>query len=53
MIKINCTGSDFINIDDLHEFQGELKERSADDVDKIIRSIKKHGFSFPFFVWCG
>ena len=51
MIKINCTGSDFINIDDLTEFQGELKERSADDVDKIIRSIKKHGFSFPFFVW--
>ena len=51
MIKINCTGSDFINIDDLHEFQGELKERSADDVDKIIRSIKKHGFSFPFFIW--
>lgn len=51
MIKINCTGSDLINIDDLTEFQGELKERSADDVEKIIRSIKKHGFSFPFFVW--
>lgn len=51
MIDINCTGSAKINIDDLTEFQGELKERSAGDVEKIIKSIKKHGFSFPFFVW--
>ena len=50
-IDINCTGSDTINIDDLTEFQGELKERSAGDIEKIIKSIKKHGFSFPFFVW--
>ena len=51
MIVINCTGSDTIELDQLSEFQGELKERSADDINKIIRSIKKHGFSFPFFVW--
>ena len=51
MIKINCTGSDTIEIHQLVEFQGELKERTDADVDKIIRSIKKHGFSFPFFVW--
>ena len=51
MIKINCTGSDTIELDQLTEFQGELKSRSADDIEKIIRSIKKHGFSFPFFVW--
>ena len=48
MIKINCTGSDLINIDDLTEFQGELKERSADDVDKIIRSIKNTVFHSRF-----
>ena len=51
MIEIKCTGSDTISVDDLTEFQGELKERSAGDVEKIIKSIKKHGFSFPFFVW--
>ena len=50
-IEINCTGSDTIQLHELTEFQGELKERSASDVEKIIKSIKKHGFSFPFFVW--
>ena len=49
-IEINCTGSDTIQLHELTEFQGELKERSAGDVEKIIKSIKKHGFSFPFFL---
>ena len=47
MIVINCTGSDTIELHQLTEFQGELKERSAGDIEKIIKSIKKHGFSFP------
>ena len=51
MIVINCTGSDTIELHQLTEFQGELKERSAGDIEKIIKSIRKHGFSFPFFVW--
>ena len=50
-IVINCTGSDIIELHQLTEFQGELKERSAGDIEKIIKSIRKHGFSFPFFVW--
>ena len=29
MIVINCTGSDTIQLHELTEFQGELKERSA------------------------
>ena len=51
MIDVKCEGADKIELDKLVEFQGGLKSRSAADVDKIIRSIKKHGFSFPFFVW--
>lgn len=51
MIVINCTGSDTLELDELADFQGALKQRSASDVNKIIKSIKKHGFSFPFFVW--
>ena len=51
MIVINCTGSDTIELDELADFQGALKQRSAADINKIIKSIKKHGFSFPFFVW--
>ena len=42
-IEINCTGTDTIQLHELTEFQGELKERSASDVEKIIKSIKKHG----------
>lgn len=50
-IKINCETKDFIKFEDLTEFQGNLKERSDEDVNKIVKSIKKYGFSFPFFVW--
>ncbi|MCQ2485840.1 MAG: DNA modification methylase [Clostridia bacterium] len=50
-IVINCTGSDTIELNQLTELQGTLKERNAQDLKKIIASIKKHGFSFPFFVW--
>lgn len=51
MIVINCTGSDTIELNQLTQFQGVLKERTDADINKIIKSIKKHGFSFPFFVW--
>lgn len=50
-IKINCETKDFLNFEELTEFQGELKRRDDEDVDKIVKSIKKFGFSFPFFVW--
>ena len=51
MIEIKCTGSDTIDIDQLTEFQGALKERDVGDVEKIIKSIKKHGVRFPLCVW--
>lgn len=50
-IKINCETKDFIKFEDLTEFQGNLKERTDEDINKIVKSIKKYGFSFPFFVW--
>lgn len=51
MIEIKCTAADTIGIDELTEFQGALKERTDADIEKITKSIRKHGFSFPFFVW--
>ncbi len=51
MIQIKCKTKDTLLLDELTEFQGNLKERSTDDYEKIERSIKKHGFSFPFFCW--
>ena len=47
-IEINCTGSDTIQLHELTEFQGELKERSAGDVEKIIKSIKNSALVFLF-----
>ena len=51
MIKIKCKTEDTLPISEITEFQGSLKERDDTDYDKIVRSIKKHGFSFPFFIW--
>lgn len=51
MIKIKCKTEDTLQLSELTEFQGNLKARDDADFEKIERSIKKHGFSFPFFVW--
>lgn len=50
-IKINCETKDYLPLEELTEFQGSLKERKDEDIDKIVKSIKKYGFCFPFFVW--
>ena len=51
MIKIKCETKDTLEFSQLTEFQGNLKIREDTDYEKIERSIKKHGFSFPFFCW--
>ena len=50
-IEIKCKCKDYLKFDELTEFQGELKIRDDSDIDKIVRSVLKHGFCFPFFVW--
>ena len=50
-IKIKCESKDYLPFEKLVEFQGGLKQRDEADYEKIIRSIKKHGFMFPFFTW--
>ncbi len=52
-IEIKCRGADTLPIDAIEEFQGNLKRRSKADIEKIIKSIKEYGFSFPFFIWQG
>jgi hypothetical protein len=51
VIKINCDGSTYLELDQLTEFQGELKKRTKKDIDTVAGLIEKYGFSFPFFVW--
>lgn len=50
-MEVKCKTQHTLPLEDLTEFQGNLKERDNVDIGKIIKSIKKHGFSFPFFVW--
>ena len=51
MIKINCKTADSLELSQITEFQGGLKIRDESDYEKVIKSIKKHGFSFPFIIW--
>lgn len=51
MIEIKCDAKDTLELHELTEFQGGLKVRENTDFEKIEKSIRKHGFSFPFFVW--
>lgn len=51
MIKVTCKTKDYLNYTEITPFQGGLKIRDESDHEKVIRSIKKHGFAFPFFVW--
>lgn len=50
-ISIKCDTKDNLELAQMTELQGKLKERTDIDYDKIKLSIIKFGFSFPFFVW--
>lgn len=50
-IKITCNGSKSIPLGALQNFQGNLKELRKPELEKLKRSILKHGFSFPVFIW--
>ncbi len=50
-IKIECTGTENISLDNLTELQGNLKDLSKENYTRLKDSIIKYGFSFPMFVW--
>ena len=51
MIEIKCEAANYLQLNEITDFQGELKERTAGDMEKIKKSIKKHGVAFPVFIW--
>ena len=53
MIEIKCKGADLLPLDAIEDFQGGLKKRGKKEIDLIIKSIERFGFSFPFFIWNG
>ena len=50
-INVTCKGADEKAIDELLEFQGEIKKLSKANLDKLKQSIIKYGFTAPIFIW--
>jgi hypothetical protein len=50
-IQITCKAAISIDLASLQPLQGNLKELSHRNFEKLKRSVLKHGLSFPFFVW--
>jgi len=50
-LKITCKGYATIELDKIHPMQGQLKELSEQNFQKLKNQILKHGFSAPFFIW--
>nr|HOE76879.1 ParB N-terminal domain-containing protein [Rectinema sp.]HPL72292.1 ParB N-terminal domain-containing protein [Rectinema sp.] len=46
-----CKGAGVLDIAQIVDFQGNLKRRGIEDIEKLKTSILKYGFSFPFFIW--
>lgn len=50
-IAITCKGIDTITLDEIVDFQGNLKKITKDNFDKLKKRIIQNGFNVPFFVW--
>jgi DNA modification methylase len=51
IVKIACRGTDTISIDSLEPFQGNLKDLSEVNYEKLKKEIIELGFSEPISVW--
>src|SRR5262249_58679563 len=50
-IAIRCTAAVNLQLRELTPLQGELKELTGANFEKLKRSILKYGITFPFFIW--
>lgn len=50
-VKISCDVKLFLPVEDLNEFQGNLKTLSSVNYEKLKKQILDEGFSAPIFVW--
>src|SRR5262249_9414853 len=52
-IAIRCTAAVNLQLRELTPLQGELKELTGANFEKLKQSILKHGITFPFFIGKG
>jgi hypothetical protein len=50
-IKIRCSGSRNVDVDELVEFQGGLKDLPQENFERLKKEIIETGFAFPIYVW--
>jgi hypothetical protein len=50
-VQIRCKAAVNLDLDQLTPIQGDLKELSQTNFNKLKQSILRHGITFPFFVW--
>ncbi len=50
-IPIRCKGNRYLSYDRLKTFQGDLKEMTETNAEKLKASILKYGWVAPIFVW--
>jgi hypothetical protein len=50
-IRVTCKTADSLPYDRIELLQGELKKRTNEEIEQICRSIVKHGWAFPEFIW--
>ena len=50
-LKINSAGADLKRLDELLEFQGDIKKLAERSHEKLRKAILRQGFSAPFHIW--
>ena len=50
-VQIRCKAAINLDLDQLTPMQGDLKELSQTNFNKLKQSILRHGITFPFFIW--
>lgn len=50
-LRIECEGATTVELDELRDLQGELKDLSEENYVKLRNSMTEYGFSFPIFIW--
>lgn len=50
-LEINCSAKDYLELDDIINFQGELKDLSKANYKRLEKSISDNGFCSPFHIW--
>jgi hypothetical protein len=50
-LRVTCDTRDSLPYEQIELLQGRLKKRTQEQIEKICRSIIKHGWAFPEFIW--